>query len=188
MLPGPVADRPARGPRAAEPDRVCAVHRMTIVPRPLEEVWSFAPDFENRPLWRSPVATTRRIVPATGAAVAAVAPAGAATEVGAAYRETIRAAGWRCTYDFVVTALEPGRAAAFRITSGPAWLRGGGDTLLCAHVDRGTLVTLVSELPAPESGAGAGGFAAPLTLLSGWLALVSLSSLKRHLERDARPR
>ena len=82
------------------------ITQSVTVNRPVEEVWDFIGSFENTTRWSRGVLEARQTSDG---------PLG----VGSTLQTVVKAFGRRRTADYLVTEYEPGRAFAFKVTSGP---------------------------------------------------------------------
>ena len=86
-----------------------------VIERPVEEVFAFATDPENEPLWQSTSLETEQT-------------SGGPVGVGATFRNTSKFLGRRIETTYEVTENEPPRRQCLRVTSGP--IPGSGCYLL----------------------------------------------------------
>ena len=87
------------------------VEHSVVIQRPVEEVWAYAADPANNPVWQGPVIEVR--------------PAAAAPlEAGSTFEEVMQFLGRRFNVTWTVTEYEPMRRSAVRTSSGPVPMQG----------------------------------------------------------------
>ncbi len=118
--------------------RQVSVEHCAVVPQPLEQLFVFLADPENRPRWVAGVVRSRRR------------PAATLASDETRYRESSDVLGWRFTCELVVAGYEEDRLIEIMVVSGPVCFLGATIAYLVSAVEGGTLVTLRTQLPVPD--------------------------------------
>jgi carbon monoxide dehydrogenase subunit G len=130
------------------------ISQSVTVNRPVAEVWAFISNFEHTTRWSQGVLEARQT-------------SDGPLDVGSTLQTVVKAFGRRRTADYLVTAYEPNRAFAFKVTSGPITSQA---RFSVEPAGAGTRLTASGEATA--------------TGLYKLLAPILLRTLKRHSQDD----